>query len=132
MDSLTINATAGKVVPWKGISIGRLTPDTTGAGLAYTVAEAGVATHVGIFTEVATPDPTTGVTWITITAENKDQLYGVVVGTSGSLPVVKYNIVIFDGTGWFKGAQGSYVETLKINPKTLEFIAESAGTISAP
>ncbi len=129
MDNLTINA-AEHMVPWKGKSKGQLTPDMTGAGLAYAIAEAGNATHVGNFTEVGTPDPTTGVTWITITAANNDELYGVVVGTSGSLPVVEYNIVIFDGTGHFQGAQGSYVETLTIDPATLEFTATSAGTIN--
>jgi hypothetical protein len=128
MDSLTINANAGKVVPWKGKSTGQL----TFAGLAYGIDEAGNAAHLGKFTEIGTPDSVTGVTWITITAANNDELHGVVVNESGSLPELEFNVVIYNGTGRFEGAQGSYVETLTIDPATGAFTATSAGTIATP
>jgi hypothetical protein len=129
MDNLIINAPTD-TAPWKGKSSGKLKTVQAGGGSAYLFSETGTATCVGKFTEIGTPDASTGTTWITITAANKDKLYGVVVGSSGSLPVLNYKIVIYGGTGQFKGARGSFVETLTIDPKTGAFTATSAGTIS--
>jgi hypothetical protein len=129
MDSLTIN-TPQQMVPWKGESAGRLQPVAASTGSAYAIAEGGNATHVGKFTAASTPDPATGVTWITITAANGDEVYGVITKVSGNWPALSFKVVIFDGTGHFKGANGSYVETLTIDPTTGAFTAVSAGTIS--
>ena len=45
-------------------------------------------------------------------------------------PVVYATIVIYDGTGRFKGAKGSYIATLTIDPATYTFTSTSTGTIS--
>jgi hypothetical protein len=69
----------------------------------------------------------------TVTAANRDELYGMVVGLSGNTVY----LLIFDGTGRFKGATGKISATLTIDPipvnldpLTLAYTATATGTIS--
>jgi hypothetical protein len=129
-------AQAGDTVPWKSVSAGQLTPTADPPGFAIT--EVGVSTHVGKFTQIGTPtwinpnDHGQGaVTWIVKTAASGDQLFAYVAAISmEDFPVVEATIVIYDGTGRFKGATGSYVAKLTIDPATFTFTSTSTGTIS--
>ena len=130
----SVSALGKDLVPWKGKTVGQLIPTPLG----FAVEEAGVATHVGRFTETATPTlvevdgATTVVTLIEITAANNDKLFGHVANLEASgFPVIYVEIVIDGGTGRFEGATGSYDGILVIDPVTLTFSGSSEGFISS-
>jgi hypothetical protein len=118
-----------RMVPWKAASTGTVTYnyDSSGNFMSVTVVETGVDTHLGKYTESATLSP---LGWglagnVEITAANGDQLFGLM----SDLPT-QVGVTITDGTGRFKGAKGSYIETLDWTGDT-SFDVSGEGSVSS-
>jgi hypothetical protein len=116
------------MVPWKAASTGTVTfnYDNSGNLISVAVAEAGVDTHLGKYTETAAliPQGWGFVGSVEITAANGDKL----LGSMFDLPT-ELGVTIQDGTGRFAGAKGSYLETLTWTGPT-SFTVNATGRIS--
>jgi hypothetical protein len=127
IDNIMVS-TRNPMVPWKAASTGTVAYnfDTSGNLISLTVMEKGVDTHLGKYNEIATLSP---ISWgfegrVEITAANGDKL----VGTMSDLPT-QLGVTIEDGTGRFKGAKGSYLETLTWT-SDMSFNVSAQGRIS--
>jgi hypothetical protein len=121
-------ATKDPMVPWQATSSGTVTynHDTSGNVVSLTILQKGVAAHLGNYTETATlnvlPEGLAGS--VEITAANGDKLLGAMF----DLPT-QLGVAITDGTGRFKGAKASFLETFMWTGAT-SFTTGGAGCIS--
>jgi hypothetical protein len=122
IDNVKIS-TKSPMVPFKAACAGDLIPGKDGG---FAVKEAGVATHLGKYTETITfPPEGTGI--VKIKAANGDMLFGSAFVISGT----EVAVVIEDGTGRFKGAKGSYIAILTwIDATYTAYTATATGNIS--
>ena len=125
----TLLVQGGDTVPYCGKVVGQITYLDNGGLMLQ---ETGIGTHLGNFTVAGETDEN-GILWFTITCASEDELYGVVAGQSGNT----VELLIYDGTGRFKGASGSITATLTFdpepvsyNPLIIGYTAIGTGTIS--
>lgn len=111
-------------IPWKGAGSGQVTVDEEDG--TVTVMEAGVATHLGAYTETVMFGSGGVVGNLQIVAANGDILTGKMYAMD------PLEVIIEGGTGRFQGVKGSYYQWLNwLDPESDEFTSTSAGWISS-
>jgi hypothetical protein len=113
-----------ETTPYKSKVSGQLTFKSLGG---FTIEETGIGTHLGKFNLVGETDGD-GILWFTLTAANGDQVLGVMVDAAVDLSWVE--LVIYDGTGRFKGATGSIHGIVTMDWATLAYTAVGSGSIT--
>lgn len=144
MLTLSVPATAGEQVPFKGQSSGVV--KTVGfdpvAGIVYVHGEGtGTATHLGYFTvtgdvQIHLPAPGIVLGTYTLTAANGDKIFLTMGGRGIDSTHGLGNFLVIGGTGRFQGATGNYQQIITFaagDPSTaaVAYTEVFEGTISS-
>ena len=129
IDNIRVS-TKTPMVPWQASGTAQAFVELDESGqFVVTLMEAGVAAHLGEYTQTVIFSPFDPSSWINqgiveITADNGDKLFGSLF----LLPLNEIAVAIEDGTGRFEGAKASYLGTLTWTD--VGFTATSEGSLS--